>query len=390
MSGLFSGIMVDVEENGYKLSIEDFRIQFNEAFEVLNAEAASFESFCGAVEKLDLLNKSIQENGGKADKGLIAFLNQNNGLASALGIDLSMEDFNDVVIGSEVSAACEGALGNLWEAIKNFFKNIWDGIKNFFKNFFGMFSSAEKKAADAAKNAGTIAQNIAAGAGGNSSRFKITGNGSPTGCMCVKLEAFKAKSAALVELGNQFAKIQNVETAVLEFMTGDKSAISKPFQALNVSYKNGEPVSGSIWRPNEIIAGAKSVGAAFKAAGWTQESIAALENDAKALRAAGTNIEKGCAVLEQFNKLTDEQIVEIMKNKLGEANANNLKATKKVGKHVIYASKIIGQYAKDFIALLDDINSLSAAQKAEENAEAAAAKAKKEQAEAEAQKAKQL
>ena len=388
--GLFSGIMVNAEEKGYELSMEDVRIEFNQAFEVLNAEAASFESFCGAVEKLELLNASIQANGGKADKSLIAFLNQNNGLADALGIDLSMEDFNDVVVGSEVSAACEGALANLWEAIKNFFKNIWDGIVNFFKNLFGMFSSAEKKAAQAAQNAGKIAENIATGAGGSSSRFKITGDGSPTGCMCVKIDAFKAKAANLIELGNQFAKITNVETAIMEFMTGDKSAIAKPFQALNISYKNGEPVMGSIWRPNEIIAGSKTVGDAFKAAGWTQDSIANLQAQAKSLREAGANIQKGSAVIEQFNKLNDEQILAIMKDKLGEKNDNNLKSVKKVGKHVIYASKIIGQFAKDFIALLDDINSLSEAQKAAENAEAAKAEQAKKDAEAKAQQANKL
>ena len=388
--GLFSGIMVNAEEKGYELSMEDVRIEFNQAFEVLNAEAASFESFCGAVEKLELLNASIQANGGKADKSLIAFLNQNNGLAEALGVDLGMEEFNEVVVGSEVSAACEGALANLWEAIKNFFKNIWEGISNFFKNLFGMFSSAEKKATQASQNAGKIAANIAAGAGGNSSRFKITGDGSPTGCMCVKIDAFKAKAANLIELGNQFATITNVETAIMEFMTGDKSAIAKPFQALNISYKNGEPVMGSIWRPNEIIAGAKTVGDAFKTAGWTQDSIANLQAQAKSLREAGANIQKGSAVIEQFNKLNDEQILAIMKDKLGEKNDNNLKSVKKVGKHVIYASKIIGQFAKDFIALLDDINSLSEAQKAAENAEAAKAEQAKKDAETKAQQANKL
>lgn len=141
--GLFSGIMVNAEENGYELSMEDVRIQFNEAFEVLNAEAASFESFCGAIEKLELLNASIQQNDGKADKSLIAFLNQNNGLSDALGIDLSMENFDAVVVGAEVSAACEGVIGSAWEAIKNFFKNIWDGIKNFFTNFFNMFKGTK-------------------------------------------------------------------------------------------------------------------------------------------------------------------------------------------------------------------------------------------------------
>ena len=389
--GLFSGIMVNTtENNGYELSLEDVRIEFNQAFEVLNAEAANFESFCGAIEKLEMLNESIQKNDGKADKCLVTFLNNNNSLADALGIDINMESFDEVVVGAELSAACEGVVGDVWEAIKNFFKNIWDGITNFFKNLFGMFSSAEKKAAQASQNAGKIAANIAAGAGGNSSRFKLTGEGSPTGCMCVKIDAFKAKAANLIELGNQFAKITNVETAIMEFMTVDKSTIAKPFQALNISYKNGEPVMGSIWRPNEIIAGSKTVGDAFKAAGWTQDSIANLQAQAKSLREAGANIQKGSAVIEQFNKLNDEQIVAIMKDKLGERNDNNLKSVKKVGKHVIYASKIIGQFAKDFIALLDDINSLSEAQKAAENAEAAKAEQAKKDAETKAQQANKL
>lgn len=389
--GLFSGILVNAtEDKGFELSMEDVRIEFNEAFEVLNAEAVSYESFCGAIEKLEMLNESIQNNNGKADKGVIAFLNRNNELASVLGIDLSMEDFNEVVVGSETCAAIEGALANVWEAIKNFFKNIWDGIKNFFKNFVNMFSSAEKKAAQAAQNAAKITQTIEANGGPGNSRFKLTGGGSPSGAMCVTMQAFKAKLENIVALGAEFAKLTDVTSAIMEFMTGDKSSIAKPFNALGIVYKNGEPAQGSIWKPQEIVAGKKTIGEAFKAAGWTQDSITQMADDAKKLRAAGVSIEKGCAVLDQFNKLSDEQIVAIMKEKLGEANDNNLKSTKKIGKHVIYASKIIGSFTKDFIALLDDINSLSAAQKADENAQAAAADAKKKQAEADAQKPAQF
>lgn len=389
--GPFSGILVNAtEDKGFELSMEDVRIQFNEAFEVLNAEAANFESFCSAVEKLEMLHDSIQAHDGKADKGVIAFLNQNNSLADALGISLSMEEFNDIVVGSETCAAIEGALANVWEAIKNFFKNIYDGIKNFFKNFIGMFSSAEKKAAAAAAKAATIAQTIEANGGPGNSRFKLTGSGSPTGCMCVTLNAFQAKLGHVVALGAEFAKLSSVEAAVMEFMTGDQSPIAKAFNGLGIKYKNGELVHGSLWAPNEIVAGKKTVGEAFKAAGWNQDSIAKLVEPAKELRTAGANIEKGSAVLDQFNKLTDEQIVAIMKDKLGERNDNNLKSVKKVGKHVIYASKIIGQFAKDFIALLDDINSLSNAQKTAENAAAAQAEAKQKEAEAAAQKPAQV
>ena len=388
--GLFSGIMVNASETGYEVCLEDARIEFNEAFEVLNMEASNFDSFCGAIEKLEMLNEHIQNNDGKADKNVIAFLNHNNSLANALGISIDMENFDSVVVGADVCAACEGAFANAWQAIKDFFTSIWEGISNFFKNLFGMFSSAEKKAGQASQNAGKIAANIQAGAGGNSGRFKITGGGSPSGCMCVKIDAFKARAAALVELGNQFAKITNVETAIMEFMTGDKSTIAKSFSALNIQYKNGEPVMGSIWRPGEIVAGAKTVGEAFKSAGWTQDSIAGMVNEAKALRNAGTSIQKGCAVIEQFKKMTDDQIVAVMKDKLGERNDNNLKSVKKVGKHVIYASKIIGQFAKDFIALLDDINSLSSEQKAAENAEAEKAKAQQKDAEQKAQQPNKL
>lgn len=397
--GLFSGILVNAtEDKGFELSMEDVRIQFNEAFEVLNAEAANFESFCSAVEKLEMLHDSIQAHDGKADKGVIAFLNQNNSLADALGISLSMEEFNDIVVGSETCAAIEGALANVWEAIKNFFKNIYDGIKNFFKNFFNMFRSAEKKAAAAAANAAKIAENIAAGNGSASSRFKIVGNGSPTGCSCVKIEAFNNKIGAIVELGNMFGKLQNVETAIVEMLTANGSALIKAFQACGVSFKNGEPANGSIWQPNDVITGQKTVGAAFKAAGWTQDSITAMSDAAKKLTAAGASIEKGSAVLDQFNKMNDEQITAILKSKSsnggaiskeGEAGAD-LKSLKKIGKVVIHGSKVIGSFTKDFIALLDDINALSAAQKAEENAQAAAAEAKQKQAEADAQKPAQL
>ena len=151
--GLFSGIMVNTtEDNTFVVSMEDARIEFNQAFEVLNIEAANFDQFCNALDKLELLNNDIQKNDGKADKSVIAFLNQNNGLANALNIDINMENFDEIVVGSDVSAACEGVIGNAWEAIKNFFKNIWEGLVNFWESFKNMFRNTKKNLTQVANN----------------------------------------------------------------------------------------------------------------------------------------------------------------------------------------------------------------------------------------------
>ena len=373
--GLFSGIMVNAEEKGYELSMEDVRIEFNEAFEVLNAEAASFESFCGAVEKLELLNASIQANGGKADKSLIAFLNQNNSLADALGIDLSMEDFNDVVVGSEISAACEGALSNIWEAIKNFFKNIWDGIKNFFTAFFNMFKSAEQKAATAVQNSAAIGNTIANGGGPNKSKFHLGGE-AVGGVFCIRPDSLKKKINEIIQVSEETAKFSTPEAAMKILSEKDGGDVKSDIAIV----KNLTGGKGSIWDTNDLAsASGVTLGTLYKNAGWSIEFINGLGEDCKKLRAANEKVQAGCKVLETLSKMNDAQLKAlIMKenNITEEAAQRSLDPYKKIAKRIMVAPKVLGAFMKDFLNILDDINSLGK----QLSAEAADKKAKEEAA----------
>lgn len=375
--GLFSGIMVDVEENGYELSVEDVRIQFNEAFEVLNAEAASFESFCGAVEKLDLLNKSIQENGGKADKSLIAFLNQNNGLADALGIDLSMENFDAVVTGSEISAACEGAAGGLWEAIKNFFKNIWDGIVNFFKNLGNMFKNTESKVNKAEQNAAGIGAAIANGGGPNVGHLKLTQETMNGQVCCGTKQGYIVKVEALMELATNIGQINDEKIAIYNLVKNSEANIGANLTQLGFTKKTENNITTyeapkSYWTKQTLAFG-KTVGEAFKAGGWSQadfepnSTLRKLFNDAKT---AVDKLQVTEKIIKGFMDISDDNA---LKQKLGDQNVD-MKSVRAVGKIVLQCVSVAGNYFKFIDGLATDAANIQSGI----NKEAADAKAKAE------------
>lgn len=143
---MFSGITIALrEDNGFELNMADVRMEFSESFQVLNSTAVEFDQWCSALDRLEQLNRSIEHHDGRADKALITFLNQNNDLAEALGVDLSFENWDEEAKGAEIRQGYSMAMEGVWEAIKNFFINIWEGIKNFFSNFGKMFKSSEAK-----------------------------------------------------------------------------------------------------------------------------------------------------------------------------------------------------------------------------------------------------
>ena len=144
---MFSGITVALHEdnNGFELNMADVRLEFSESFQVLNGTAVEFDQWCMALDRLDQLNQAIEQHDGKADKALITFLNQNNELAEALGIDLSTEDWNEEAKGAEIRQGYSMAMEGVWASIKAFFKKIFDGIASFFNWIGSFFSNTEKK-----------------------------------------------------------------------------------------------------------------------------------------------------------------------------------------------------------------------------------------------------
>ncbi len=158
---MFSGITIALrEDNGFELNMADVHMEFSESFQVLNSTAVEFDQWCTALDRLEQLNRSIEQHDGRADKSLITFLNQNNDLAEVLGVDLSLENWDDEAKGAEIQQGYSMAMEGVWESIKNFFINIWEGIKNFFKNFFNMFKST-KANFEAVKNDPKAVEKIA-------------------------------------------------------------------------------------------------------------------------------------------------------------------------------------------------------------------------------------
>lgn len=376
--GLFSGILVNAtEDKGFELSMEDVRIEFNEAFEVLNAEAVSYESFCGAIEKLEMLNESIQNNNGKADKGVIAFLNRNNELASVLGIDLSMEDFNEVVVGSETCAAIEGALANVWEAIKNFFKNIWDGIVNFFKNLGNMFKNTEGKVNKAEQNAAGIGAAIANGGGPTVGHQKLTQENMNGRVCCGTKQGYIVKVENLTKLATNIGQISDEKTAVTNLVKNSEANIGVNLTQIGFTKKTENNVTTyeapkSYWTKQTLAFG-KTVGEAFKAGGWSQadfepnSTLRKLFNDAKT---AVDKLQVTEKIIKGFMDISDDNA---LKQKLGDQNVD-MKSVRAVGKIILQCVSVAGNFLKFVDGLATDAANIQSGI----NKEAADAKAKAE------------
>lgn len=390
MSGIFSGIMVDMHEKGCAIEMADVRIEFNEAFEMLNAEAASLDSFYSALERLSMLNDCIQKNDGRADKGVIAFLNQNNGLAEALGISIDMENFNDVIIGAEVSVACEGVLGNAWEAIKNFFKNIWDGIVNFVKNLGNMFKSTEAKfnnvAATATNNPGTEANvsSYPATATAQKGIFKIEGG---NGVIVVKFDALIKKYEQIVNVGSSIAKAIKGKSGkeLYEAAKGNTLELDKVAGDLGLKRvsDNEYQLPDAIFTQGDLTQPAKTLGEALTQAGY----VDGLASKAKELAGRAANLgrmaesfKSDFQVFEKFASMsTDALIKEFgIENPSVAEKSDAGKVGMKIGKMALLANKCVGLMAKALQAIATDLEAASSKQAAENKA--ADEKAKAEQA----------
>ena len=383
---MFSGITVALREDngGFELNMADVRMEFDESFRVLNSTAVEFDQWCAALDRLSQLNQEIEQHDGKADKALIMFLNQNNDLAEVLGVDLSLENWDEEAKGAEIRQGYSMAMEGVWESIKKFFASIYNGIVNFFKNFFNMFKGVQNKAAQAAQNSTAIAQNIAAGKGPAKSKFRIASEGVSGNAVAVDISVFKAKVDEIVKMTEPFGKVADVKSAIANFSDLDKKLDKNTWKLLR---------SDNLWEAGEVRFG-NNVGEAFNNAGWTQDSIKGTVEDAKKLVAAGQTVDKAKVVLEQILKMEEKdlkpQLDKTYDAKKSGGYDNLIEQLKGVARHYLRAAKVIGRFVADFSTLLDDINSLSAAQKAEENKNAADAKAKEEQEKKKQEQAAQL
>lgn len=395
---MFSGITVALREDngGFELNMADVRMEFDESFRVLNSTAVEFDQWCEALDRLSQLNQEIEQHDGKADKALIMFLNQNNDLAEVLGVDLSLENWDEEAKGAEIRQGYSMAMEGVWESIKKFFASIYNGIVNFFKNFFNMFKGVENKAAQAAQNSAAIAQNIAAGKGPAKSKFRIASEGVSGNAVAVNIQSFKDKVAEIEAAAAVFAKattvplaIQNLSDFIVE--NGDrKGKVSHlPDNVIKLIAHSDRP-----WEPGSDVSFGNTVGEAFKNAGWTQDSIAGTVEDAKKLIKAGQIADKAKGVLEQILKMEEKDLQPLIEKNLALKKSDDksmiIEQLKDFAKKYLSFTRIIGRIVADFSTLLDDINSLSAAQKAEENKIAADAKAKEEQEKKKQEQAAQL
>lgn len=381
--GLFSDIMVDVKDNGYELSMEDVRIEFNQAFEVVNTEAKNFESFCTAIEKLEMLNNSIQNNNGKADKALVAFLNHNNGLADALGISLDMENFDEVVVGAEVSTACEGVLGDAWEAIKKFFKRIFDGIASFFNWIGGFFGSTEKK----------LDQVIASGATQPAQSGKDTAKetaqksmypGPVNGVCCIQKAKLVDKLTTLkgfFKAKEHVLKATDAKSALAAMKRVSNDRNINDFAAkLGIELdKQGNPTgSKPMFQATDFVIG-EDRGKAFTNAGWTDPV-----SDAKELKKLLSEVREISKAIEHGKKLCGEFANMKEENFDKNTAGTDFKAAQGIGKWFIRSASIIGTFAKAIDALATDLynamktyhKDVKAATKAAEEAQKKADEAK--------------
>lgn len=362
--GLFSGIMVNTtENNGYELSLEDVRIEFNQAFEVLNTEAANFESFCGAIERLEMLNKSIQDNNGKADKGIVAFLNHNNSLAEALGISLDMEDYDGVVVGSELSVACEGVLGDAWEAIKKFFKRIFDGIASFFNWIGGFFESTEKRLNQVIDNGAAqpaqAAQPVQDTA--KETAQKSMYPGPVNGICCIQKDKLFGKLNVLKEFFKAKENILKATDAksALAAMTGtpDDRNINNFAAQLGIELdKQGNPTgSKPMFQATDFAIG-EDRGKAFANAGWKDPVTSAQEliKLLREVREISKAIDNGKKLCGEFANMKEENF-----NK--DTAGTDFKAAQGIGKWFIRCSSIIGTFAKAIDAISVDLLNASKA-----------------------------
>ena len=282
---MFSGITVALhEDNSFELNMADVRMEFDESFRVLNGTAVEFDQWCAALDRLSQLNQEIEQHDGKADKALIMFLNQNNELANALGVDLSLENWDEEAKGAEIQQGYSMAMEGLWEAIKNFFKNIWDGIKNFWEHFKDMFRGTKAKLEKVA-NDPKCNQKIQAAAE-NASKGNDKGPKKSEQAAAAGKNVSSKSTVAVIKPSAIAKKLQALGLFVQSFQQLDKTDFKSAIEGFkNIKIdefasefhmtRNGFEWSlgGSIFAPEDIEMSKKTVAENVMAAGWNAQSL---------------------------------------------------------------------------------------------------------------------
>ena len=228
-------------ENGYDLSLEgDVQLHLSESLHDLTVTCEDFDKVFNAYNHLLVLCDNIDQNDGMLEPAVKAFVNQNNELADALGISLSMEDDavqnpeNQKEEGKQVTEKKQGIFRRMWEAIKAFIKKILDGIGNFFHWLGSFFSANDKKIDDISKNADQIIEKAKEPA---TEDFSIqTDSNSPlvTEIIVADPETTKKMLDSYVEIMSRYSNAFDIlEIFALEEHLGNPTPCEKLQQALN-------------------------------------------------------------------------------------------------------------------------------------------------------------
>ena len=136
---MFSNLTVlsapTTENKDWSFILGDLQFEVHESMVELKSSLDSFDKFARSVDALDMLLEYIDEHNGKLDKHVFDFVNQNNELASALGIVMPYSfatEEEQAQAGNDVKEAANGKEDDD-DNNTGFFAKAWDTIKKFFK-----------------------------------------------------------------------------------------------------------------------------------------------------------------------------------------------------------------------------------------------------------------
>lgn len=137
---MFSNLTVlsapTTENKDWSFILGDLQFEVHESMVELKSSLDSFDKFARSVDALDMLLEYIDEHNGKLDKHVFDFVNQNNELASALGIVMPYSfatEEEQAQAGNDVKEAANGKEEDNDGDNTGFFAKAWDTIKKFFK-----------------------------------------------------------------------------------------------------------------------------------------------------------------------------------------------------------------------------------------------------------------
>jgi len=141
---MFSGITSIVKpielSADWSFQMGELRFMIHDGIVELKDEIKDFDSFCQSVDYLNALVDNIESNRMLLSEKVFNFVNVNNELVAALGIDLPYSfatEADEKEAGTAVANAAnndDGFFAKAWESIKQFFIKIIAAIKNVWSN----------------------------------------------------------------------------------------------------------------------------------------------------------------------------------------------------------------------------------------------------------------